>query len=444
VQAQSGTYARNTTYTILNATGGVSGAYSSVTSNFAFLTPSLSYDANNVYLLLFQNQSAFAAGAQTPNQYAVGTVLDRVNATATGDLNNVLNALSLLSNTQGPAALNAISGQPYADFGTMNVNNATLFMNALGQQMANARGTASTGQRQALAQACEIETCDAVGPLSAWASALGGLGSVLGDTNASTLTYNFGGAAAGIDYRLDPRFVVGLGVGYTHGTQWVNTFMGQGWSDSISVAAYGSFTQSGFYLDALAGYAYSNNQLQRQILIPGLQQRTATGSTGANQFLGQIEGGYKVDVYAPASASITPFGRFQISSVTQNAFSESGAQSLNLNVAQQTTNSQRTTIGADLGSSIGFGEDKKVDFAVRLGWMHEFANVARPITAAFAGAPGDSFTVFGATPLRNSAVVGLQATTHIAAATEIYLRYDGEIASGTDNHALNVGVRMSW
>ena len=140
VQAQSGTYARNTTYTILNATGGVSGAYSSVTSNFAFLTPSLSYDANNVYLLLFQNQSAFAAGAQTPNQYAVGTVLDRVNATATGDLNNVLNALSLLSNTQGPAALNAISGQPYADFGTMNVNNATLFMNALGQQMANARG----------------------------------------------------------------------------------------------------------------------------------------------------------------------------------------------------------------------------------------------------------------------------------------------------------------
>ena len=66
-------------------------------------------------------------------------------------------------------------------------------MNALGQQMANARGARRpAGQRQALAQACEIESCDAVGPSSAWASALGGLGSVLGDTNASTLTYNFG------------------------------------------------------------------------------------------------------------------------------------------------------------------------------------------------------------------------------------------------------------
>jgi outer membrane autotransporter protein len=444
VQAQSGTYARNTTYTILNATGGVSGAYSSVTSNFAFLTPSLSYDANNVYLLLFQNQGAFAAGAQTPNQYAVGTVLDRINATATGDLNNVLNALSLLSNTQGPAALDAISGQPYADFGTMNTNNAAMFMNALGQQMANARGTASTGQRQALAQACEIEACDAVGPLSAWASALGGLGSVLGNGNASTLTYNFGGAAAGIDYRIDPRFLVGIGTGYTHGTQWVNSFMGQGWSDSVSVAAYGSFTQGAFYVDALAGYAYYNNQLQRQILIPGLQQRTATGSTGANQFLGQAEAGYKVDVYAPAAASITPFGRLQISSVTQNAFSESGAQSLSLNVAQQTTNSLRTTIGADLGSSIDLGNERKLDLAVRLGWQHEFADTGRPITAAFAGAPGNSFTVFGATPARDAAVLGLQATTTIATATQVYLRYDGGVGGGTDNHALNLGVRFSW
>ena len=41
-------------------------------------------------------------------------------------------------------------------------------------------------------------------------------------------------------------------------------------------------------------------------------------------------------------------------------------------------------------------------------------------------------------------VVGLQASTTIAAATQIYLRYDGEIATGTDNHALNVGLRMSW
>jgi hypothetical protein len=41
-------------------------------------------------------------------------------------------------------------------------------------------------------------------------------------------------------------------------------------------------------------------------------------------------------------------------------------------------------------------------------------------------------------------VVGLSAITNIAAATLLYLRYDGEIASGTDNHAVNLGVRFSW
>ena len=444
VLAQAGSYGKSTTYTILNATGGVSGTYAGVTSNFAFLTPTLSYDANDVFLTLAIAQNAFAAAGRTPNQKAVGVALDQSLANASGDFATVLGVMVGLNAEQGPQALHAISGQPWADFGTLNTNSSMMFMNALGQQMANARGASAAGQRQALAQACEVESCDGVGPLSAWFSALGGLGSVLGDSNASTLTYNFGGAAVGIDYRLDPRFLVGLGVGYTHGTQWVNSFQGQGWSDSVSVAAYGSFTQAGLYVDALAGYATFNNQLQRQILIPGLQQRTATGSTGANQFLGQIEAGYKIGVYAPAAAAITPFGRFQISSTTQNAFSESGAQSLSLNVAQQTTNSQRTTIGADLGSSIGLGNERKLDLAVRLGWMHEFADVARPITAAFAGAPGNSFTVFGATPLRNAAVVGLQATTNIAAATQIYLRYDGEIATGTDNHALNIGVRMSW
>ena len=421
----------------------LSGAYSGVTSNFAFLTPSLSYDANNVYLLLFQSASAFAAGAQTPNQYAVGTVLDQVNATATGDLNTVLNALSVLSTQQGPAALNAISGQQYADFGTTNVQGAALFMNTVGQQMALARGGAGGGQRQALAQACEVEACDGVSPWSVWASAIGGLGSVAGNGNSSTLTYNFGGAAAGIDYRLDPRFLVGLSAGYAAGNQWVDSFMGRGWTDTVSVIAYGSFTQGGFYADALAGYAYSGNQMQRQIQFPGLQ-RTANGSTGANQFLGQIETGYRIGLYAPAAASITPFARLQGSTVTQNAFSEWGANSLSLNVAQQTTNSLRTVFGADLAGAIPLGSERSLALDLRLGWLHEYADTGRPITAAFAGAPSNAFTVYGATPQRDAAVIGFSAGTNIAEATRLYLRYDGEISTGASNHTLNLGLRISW
>jgi uncharacterized protein with beta-barrel porin domain len=61
-----------------------------------------------------------------------------------------------------------------------------------------------------------------------------------------------------------------------------------------------------------------------------------------------------------------------------------------------------------------------------------------------ARAPSASFIVHGATPQRDAAVIGFQFSTNVAAATQIFLRYDGDIGSGTDNHALNLGVRLSW
>ena len=145
VLAQPGSYANSTTYTIVRATGGVSGTYAGVTSNFAFLTPSLSYDANDVFLTLALGQTAFTPTflALTPNQKAVGVALNQSFANASGDFATVIGALAGLNTTQGPLALNTISGEPWADFGTMNTNNSAMFMNALGQQMAMARGASA-------------------------------------------------------------------------------------------------------------------------------------------------------------------------------------------------------------------------------------------------------------------------------------------------------------
>jgi outer membrane autotransporter protein len=146
--------------------------------------------------------------------------------------------------------------------------------------------------------------------------------------------------------------LVGLGAGYTADNLWANNFLGKGTSDSVAVAAYASFTQGCAYVDALAGYAYFYNQLQRQIVIPGLQPRTASGAAGANQALSRIETGYTLGICAPAAANITPFARLQSSSVTQNGSSEWSAQSLSLNAGQQTTNSLRSLFGANLAGSL--------------------------------------------------------------------------------------------
>jgi len=267
---------------------------------------------------------------------------------------------------------------------------------------------------------------------------------VLGDGNAGSLTYTLGGTAFGIDYRLDPRFLVGIAGGYVGGTQWVNGFSGTGNVDALSVALYGSFTDGGFYADALAGYANARNRMQRVVAVPGLATGITNGDTNANQFLGQLETGYRIDLDRPARTSITPFGRVQVGSSTQAGFSESGATFYNLAFQSQTTTSVRTTFGADFAASFDVGGGRALDLGVRLGWMHEFADTARPITAAFAAAPGQPFTVVGATPQRDSAVVGFSAAMPVSDRASVFASYDGEVGGGTANHAARVGFRLTW
>ena len=193
----------------------------------------------------------------------------------------------------------------------------------------------------------------------------------------------------------------------------------------------------------VAAYAYSSNQLWRPINIAGLQPRTAYGQAGANQFLGQIETGWRFDLGGAPGYFITPFALLQGSTATQNGLTETGAQSLNLSVAQQTTSSLRTIFGAQLGASMDLGLRDRIAAQLRFGWSHEYSDTARPVTASFAGAPAVPFTVFGAAPTRDGAVLGFSVSTAIAEAMGVYLRYEGTIAGQDSSHALTAGLRMT-
>jgi hypothetical protein len=125
----------------------------------------------------------------------------------------------------------------------------------------------------------------------------------------------------------------------------------------------------------------------------------------ANQLFGQVEAGYRLDLGGRAAAYLTPFARLQGSTARQNGFTESGADSLDLSVAAQTTDSLRSVIGAEFGGAMDMGWRDKLTAQLKLGWGHELASTDRPVTAAFAGAPAVPFTTFGATPNRDGVVL---------------------------------------
>ena len=176
------------------------------------------------------------------------------------------------------------------------VQGAQLFMNNFANQTGG--GGSPVSNRVALAEACDV-ACDGTTPAlwGAWGGALGGLGTI--GANAAHRRRHL--QCRRLRGRPRPRwstasFRVGVTMGYTTGTQWISGFSGKGTTDTFLAGLYGSYSRTRSMPTPCSGYAYSYNQMWRQILIPGLQPRTAQGRTGANQFYGQIEAGYRFDI----------------------------------------------------------------------------------------------------------------------------------------------------
>jgi hypothetical protein len=129
----------------------------------------------------------------------------------------------------------------------------------------SATGSASTrGSRR---KPCGSD-CDRI-PWGAWISAMGGLDPALSAGAARS--------AGGVDYRIDRRLVLGLAAGY--GTSAPLPSGSTDWSDSVSVAAYGSYTLPNFEANAIAGYGTFNDRLLGHIGFPGLAPRTTDSAT---------------------------------------------------------------------------------------------------------------------------------------------------------------------
>lgn len=114
--ARGSDWSPRTRYTLLTADQAVQGVFAGVTSNFAFLTPSLEYDANNVYLTLARNdialpdvEEAFPDVKVNRNQKAVAT---SVEAMGTG--NAVYDAVVRLEVDQVVPAFDSLSGEIHA------------------------------------------------------------------------------------------------------------------------------------------------------------------------------------------------------------------------------------------------------------------------------------------------------------------------------------------
>jgi uncharacterized protein with beta-barrel porin domain len=209
---QSG--ALGNSYTLVSATSGYTGTFSSLsTQNLpGFLTASLSYGTNVTLNLTsgFANTSGLGG-----DQISVGRALD--SAFNAGGGLSAMPGLFTLPSSQIPAALSQLSGD------SASLSQTAAF--AAGAQFTNLMSARSATRRaDELAQApCanpDATACEPPSNWAVWANGFAGTQWLNADsvTGAPASQASVAGGAFGADYRFAPNALVGLAVGLSDNT----------------------------------------------------------------------------------------------------------------------------------------------------------------------------------------------------------------------------------
>ena len=439
------------TYTIVTASGGITGRFGTVTIGSPLLTPTLSYDADDAFVTLFQRSIA-ASIAGSRNQHAVAVALDAASAANPAAFAATVLSLDQLSAPAVRSSLDHLSGESHASLATTALIAGTQFVNQFHEQGVLARlgasGTPSgqsamaAGGRQQLASlggGSDDPVAEIDRPWGVWSSGYGQSGQIAGDGDTHRLTETVAGGAVGADYKLTPALRVGLGLGYGGTTFSLDDGNGRGQVDHTQVALYADYTMGPAYLDGMVGAAYGDGTTRRNVSLPGAPAQAA-GHVTDTQLLGSVEAGYGL---AMGSATVTPFAGLSFGTIDQDGFTETGAGVLDLQVHKQSQSSVKSTLGARLTADLPL-ETTLVTTDLQLGWAHEFAPTGRGTVAAFSGAPAAAFQVAGAKVPGDSALVGFGLATALFADTSVYLHYDGDLAGPSSSHAITAGFRFSW
>ena len=415
-------------YTILSAGGGVTGAFGSVTDNLAFLTPSLSYDAKDVFLTLTRNSLPFGSVATTPNQLATANAIGA--EPIGGELSQ---ALLTQSATGAEQAFNGLSGEIHASEVSAAFDDARLPREAVLDRLASPYGTLATGAATGFVATNGIAAPSMPAQVfAAWGQAFGSFGRIGGDGNAATLDRSVGGFVLGADASLDSRYRLGVAGGYTQSTLSLDARASSGHVDSTFAGVYGGVSSDALQLRSGAFYAYNRYRTDRAVAFPGFDD-AESGGYGGDTLQAFGEAGWRIGLAGfSGPTSIEPFVGAMAMHIDTASFNEAGGGAA-LNGAAAGYDYAATTLGARAEAAL-FDNSSLIAHGI-LGWRHVFGDVTPTSTLAFASAPSTPFAIAGAPIARDALEVEAGVDWRITRQATIGVFYSGSLARDEDNAA---------
>ncbi|MBJ7440121.1 MAG: autotransporter domain-containing protein [Sphingopyxis sp.] len=398
-------YGVRTEYRIITAGTTRSGTFAGVTSDLAFLTPTLGYTDNAVNLLLTRNDVDFSAIAATDNQSAVA---EAVEAQRGGQLYDTIIGFNA---TAAQGAFDQLSGEIHADVAGFAVRDAQLLRDAVLDR------TAAAGDGTGLwARFSATRT-----------RAAGGEGVARASDKATAFL-------GGIDADLG-MVRIGLAGGYTQSDIRLGARASEADLDSVHVGAYAAGS-----VDALrlrAGLSWSSHKIdtRRDVLFGGFADRLESQGDGTTwQGFGEI--GWRM---GDDRIWIEPFAGVSAQRVRIDAIAETGAAAA-LTADRVKGTALDGTAGLRTAADLPLDGNLRVRLDGALSVRHAFDSASRLRDMAFVGQPA-VFGVEGAS-FGGTGVVARFGASFAVLGGEIGVAYEGEFAGGYRRHGLQAAA--SW
>ncbi|WP_332764018.1 autotransporter outer membrane beta-barrel domain-containing protein [Pseudomonas koreensis] len=439
VNPGSGTYPWQSHYTVLQAAQ-VNGTFGEVSSDYAFLTPTLAYTATQVDLTYTRNDIAFNEFATTANGNNAANSLASI-----GKNNALYNALLNTTQSSAGAAIEQLAGTSNA-----NLTSATLSassqvgssMLAAMQQMAgpgllvglDQRDTPVLAASGVPAAARNLNDPNARGRL--WLQGIGGYGKVDGEHGSSGLEQRTKGSLLGADWALNPAWRVGVLGGYSQTDLDASGVEGE--VDSWHAGIYALHQNGPLAVRLGAAYSAHQGDSQRSIAFNGFSDRPK-GDYDADSQQAFAELGYAM---GSGRLSAEPFASLGYQRYHSERYQEKGGAAA-LQVDSQTQDNFSSTLGLRLAHLSSLNNGMSVTPRMALGWKHTYGDVSSSTRQAFVTG-GTAFNVEGSALDRDSLMLEAGLDVGVSARHSLGLGYSGEIGSNSRNHGLIGQWQMSF
>ena len=459
--AQAGSYlpSVNDQFTLLIASNGVSGTFSTFTNSIAhgtMLNPKLVYNPTDV--ILEWTQSSFLPFALTRNQMAVAKDLD-LAATSTStstvalikfldNLSDVTNGLPAAFNLISPEELTAMYTAAFAGMDAqgnrflkrvneLRADYRDLYLNAY-NHYATDRDQAATppADPTPTGSSSDIFAKTLDNPWSIYMDGGGEFVDVPGTTNAAGYNLSSGDFSLGLDRWVNKQLVVGGGITYDGSTVGL-TGNGHIDMDSYLGEIYAAWFAQGLHIEGMVGGGINSYSTQRQGL-----QGVAKGSTDSLEWNALVGSGYD---WHHGPWSYGPQLVLQYMSANIDAFTEKGSLAP-MHIESQSADAFHTQLGADLRyrnyvpPTLTF-----ITPDLSISWDHNYLNNSFALRSRLADGAGNVFTVHGPGLGSDSVVIGLGVTVQWKPNFSTYLRYTLQAGSnGYEVNAIDAGLQLNF